>query len=156
MGSASNYQQRMKEWMERNVDVHVDAFAYLCSSLFCANAKIEKGIPTHVLTPCLHNVARTERMASPTRFTDPCRTAIVSYILLNVYSTYCALQEKDMAFAGLTITSQRETVVDFSKPFWYETSSVAVHVRTPCMVVVDSWLGGSNPFLPFSKKRSLT
>ena len=33
-----------------------------------------------------------------------------------------------MAFAGLTITSQRETVVDFSIPFWYETSSVAVHV----------------------------
>ena len=37
-----------------------------------------------------------------------------------------------MAFAGLTITSHRETVVDFSVPFWYETSSVAVHVSMKC------------------------
>ena len=59
------------------------------------------------------------------------------HVLVHVYiskTTYFYLfctvlfQEKDMAFAGLTITSQRETAVDFSVPFWYETSSVAVHV----------------------------
>ncbi len=34
----------------------------------------------------------------------------------------------DMAVAGLTVTHQRSTVVDFSYPFWFEPSAVAVKV----------------------------
>ncbi len=33
-----------------------------------------------------------------------------------------------MAVSGLTITSQRMTVVDFSQPFWYEPAAVVMQV----------------------------
>ena len=34
-----------------------------------------------------------------------------------------------MAVSGLTITAQRDTVVDFSHPFWYEPAAIVIQVK---------------------------
>ena len=39
------------------------------------------------------------------------------------------LQQKDMAVAALTISSQREEVVDFTVPFHHEAATVVLKVK---------------------------
>ena len=45
-------------------------------------------------------------------------------------------QEADMALTGLTITSQRETAVDFTIPFFLDVTSIAI--KTSSKVSVSS------------------
>ena len=50
-----------------------------------------------------------------------------------------------MAVSGLTITSQRMTVADFSQPFWYEPAAVVVQVSNckgidiHCSITAEPW-----------------
>ena len=37
-------------------------------------------------------------------------------------------QEKDLAVSGITINAERSTVVDFTYPFWLESSAAVMHV----------------------------
>ena len=49
------------------------------------------------------------------------------------------IQEKDLAVAGLTITSQRSGVVDFTYPFWFEPNVAAVKVSKNPNTVAFDW-----------------
>ena len=55
-------------------------------------------------------------------------------LVLAVLLSVNFVQEKDMAVAGLTITSQRSEVVDFTHPFWYEPQVAAVKVSVSVSV----------------------
>ncbi len=37
-------------------------------------------------------------------------------------------QEYDMAVAGLTVTPQRETVIDFTYPYWFKSIGLLIKV----------------------------
>ncbi len=53
-----------------------------------------------------------------------------------------------MSMADLTINPERSTVVDFSYPFWFELSGVAVKVKFNAQTEMNK----SHEYMPFSTR----
>ena len=58
-----------------------------------------------------------------------CYFEICNQLIALIAKLISILQEVDMIVAGLTITSHREEVVDFTVPFFEETSTVLVRAN---------------------------
>lgn len=62
------------------------------------------------------------------------------YLSLTVFpSCVSVLQKADLAVAGLTITAEREKVIDFSKPFMTLGISIMYRVHLVSELLADSF-----------------